>query len=255
MATRYYEGHCPDSVVYIIRKGGEALPQPSTYSSCVPIVEAPTYLVEADEFKWENGDTTHTISATHGSGYYSFSYRNGACIFKDSILAAIVDTASILSVTDTVLCWGDTLQLTLNEDVKGALWRGSDTGNSYTVTGEEQSISLSYISPCGEISKFFTIQRIGCDCKLYVPNSFTPDKASPTLNDNFSGLTDCTILSSETHIYNRWGELIYSGTAWNGTYKGEPAQEGMYLYHMRYEVRDGASSKWIQKIGTVTLLR
>jgi gliding motility-associated-like protein len=41
-------------------------------------------------------------------------------------------------------------------------------------------------------------------------------------------------------IFNRWGEKVYEGSdnfsSWNGTYKGEEAPIGIYIYVVEYKL-------------------
>jgi gliding motility-associated-like protein len=57
-------------------------------------------------------------------------------------------------------------------------------------------------------------------------------------------------------IYNRWGELVF-GTyvvddAWDGTFKGEPAEAGVYGYVL--EVKCTGGETYTAK-GDITLMR
>lgn len=69
---------------------------------------------------------------------------------------------------------------------------------------------------------------------FYAPNSFTPD--GDGYNENFFGYaTDIKWI--ELQIFNRWGELIFEGAddnsesvVWDGRYRGELVQSGMYVY-------------------------
>jgi len=69
---------------------------------------------------------------------------------------------------------------------------------------------------------------------FYAPNAFTPD--GDGFNETFFAYTSRTNLV-KLDIFNRWGELIYTGEAltaedlvWDGTYKGEVVQSGTYTY-------------------------
>ena len=58
-------------------------------------------------------------------------------------------------------------------------------------------------------------------------------------------------------VFNRWGELIFEsevpGQFWDGSYKGAPAQEGVYVWEVIY--KDLRSRKKERVFGHVTLLR
>lgn len=69
---------------------------------------------------------------------------------------------------------------------------------------------------------------------FYAPNSFTPD--GDGFNETFFGYaTDIKWI--EMQVFNRWGELIFSGAdhnsesvVWDGTFRGQPVQTGTYTY-------------------------
>lgn len=70
---------------------------------------------------------------------------------------------------------------------------------------------------------------------VYVPNTFTPDGRyyNNTFQASFYGIKNASI-----EIYNRWGELVYESKdmnfAWDGTYQGEPVQDGTYTWKITY---------------------
>lgn len=88
---------------------------------------------------------------------------------------------------------------------------------------------------------------------LWIPNAFTPK--GDNINDRFSVVASPGITNLKVTIFDRWGELIYEWTdingGWDGTYKGELAQEGVYVYILSATDSD----KSYQKVGHVTLLR
>ena len=74
---------------------------------------------------------------------------------------------------------------------------------------------------------------------LYVPNTFTPD--GDGLNDIFlpivtAGVRDGTYIFK---IFNRWGEEIFNTEdpekGWDGTYLGEPVQDGTYIWSILFK--------------------
>lgn len=88
---------------------------------------------------------------------------------------------------------------------------------------------------------------------LGLPNSFTP---------NGDGLNDCFGISYwgpvdelSFSIYNRWGQRVFfttnSANCWDGTFKGEPQNAGVFVYIIKAKTICGN----IEKKGTVTLLR
>lgn len=86
---------------------------------------------------------------------------------------------------------------------------------------------------------------------LYIPNAFSPNRDG--INDVFAaagvGYEKITY-----NIYNRWGEKLYQadGDGWNGTYKGQPVQHGVYMYFIEVVDNKGMYHSYS---GSVKLLR
>ncbi|GAB4449619.1 MAG: hypothetical protein OHK0036_06830 [Bacteroidia bacterium] len=86
------------------------------------------------------------------------------------------------------------------------------------------------------------------------PTGFSPNNDG--INDAFGPVNPRFLKSYELHIYNRWGEEIFSTTNpfeyWDGTYKNKAAQPGVYAYYARYKniLNEEKMSK-----GNITLLR
>jgi gliding motility-associated-like protein len=83
------------------------------------------------------------------------------------------------------------------------------------------------------------------------PSAFSPDQNE--LNEGFKVFNASGNVAFS--VYNAWGELLYTttnNTAWNGTYKDEPCQQGVYLYVADIKGKD---NEMLQFKGTVTLLK
>jgi gliding motility-associated-like protein len=84
-----------------------------------------------------------------------------------------------------------------------------------------------------------------------VPDAFTPDGDGK--NDLFKIYTAGNLTVQEFKIYNRWGELVYSGTTgWDGTYKGVKQPVGTYVYYAVLQYPDGKKENIN---GALTLIR
>jgi len=87
---------------------------------------------------------------------------------------------------------------------------------------------------------------------LWISNVFSPNE--DRLNDeyipNMDECTDVIVMA----ICDRWGEKVFETKqlkGWNGTFKGKPAQKGVYLYYAEFNTPWG-----IRKLkGTLTLIR
>lgn len=105
----------------------------------------------------------------------------------------------------------------------------------------------------GCIDTSFLIVEIIPQTTIYIPNTFTPD--GNKFNNIFLPIV-YDILNYEFSIFNRWGEEIFHTTdrkeGWDGTYKGEACQEGVYTYLIKIT---NNANKIISKTGQINLLR
>lgn len=89
--------------------------------------------------------------------------------------------------------------------------------------------------------------------RIFVPNAFTPN--GDQLNDSFH-LKGMYIFEYEIQIFSRWGELLFESdnfrNSWDGTYKGEAAQQDVYIYIVN---AIGTDRKRYHLKGNITLLR
>jgi gliding motility-associated-like protein len=95
--------------------------------------------------------------------------------------------------------------------------------------------------------------HVAFDSKIFVPNAFTPNGDGD--NDVFRAI-GWNLKTIHMHIYNRWGEQIFESNGlndgWDGTYKGQNAIEGVYMYKIEAEALDGEN---YYLNGSVTVLR
>jgi gliding motility-associated-like protein len=88
---------------------------------------------------------------------------------------------------------------------------------------------------------------------IFVPNAFTPNDNNK--NEIFKP-TGYGIRVYDMEIYNRWGEKLFETTdmdhGWDGYFKGQPVEEGVYVYKINAQGVDG---QWHFLKGNLTLLR
>ncbi|MEO1448188.1 MAG: gliding motility-associated C-terminal domain-containing protein, partial [Bacteroidota bacterium] len=88
---------------------------------------------------------------------------------------------------------------------------------------------------------------------IYVANAFTPN--GDGVNEAFFPV-GIGVEEVEMQIFTRWGPLVttlYSmEDRWDGTFKGAPAPEGVYVWKLFARLNDGRE---VNRVGTVTLYR
>ncbi|MBK9272149.1 MAG: gliding motility-associated C-terminal domain-containing protein [Saprospiraceae bacterium] len=96
---------------------------------------------------------------------------------------------------------------------------------------------------------------------IWVPNSFSPN--GDGVNDNFIPVLapDSYQIIRSLNIYDRWGNLVYAGRnllpnnpndGWDGNYKTQPVNPGVYVWMLEIEWKNGELEKFQ---GDLSLIR
>jgi gliding motility-associated-like protein len=134
-------------------------------------------------------------------------------------------------------------------------WKGSTTSDSIYFTQDTQQIQLLVIDSHQCEKTYFVQPNYSCFKPVWIPNVFTPDGKGPNENERFAA----SCVSCQTvymRIYNRWGEMIYSGVEpWDGTYQSVPVPNGVYAYIIGVEISFGTQKSLQHFKGSVQVLR
>lgn len=104
---------------------------------------------------------------------------------------------------------------------------------------------------CEDIS--FSLLRVRVKEHIFVPNAFSPN--GDNINDYFS-IESENMASIKIMIFNRWGDIFFTSDdpnfQWNGNYKGDPVELGIYGYMIKAKGENGSD---YEVNGTLTLIR
>ena len=91
-----------------------------------------------------------------------------------------------------------------------------------------------------------------CDGNIIIPNAFTPN--GDGRNDIFEPVMDYGYRINYMYIFNRWGQMIFSGIdgKWNGNFGGAAAEIGTYFYEISFSCILGGTT---ERSGDLTLIR
>lgn len=236
-------------------------------------------------YTWSPGNTLSDSTIANPIAYptqttlYTLLMDNGSCTdtFYQTVLVDYIINPSLMqvSVDEDTLFKGESTTLHVTPTTAYVyLWTPS-TGLSSANVSEPIATPLfttTYIvtlqdsstTECGLIDTI-TITIIEGLCGE--PYLFFPDAFSP----NGDGFNDILYVRGDfieelyLTIYNRWGEEVFSTTdqtiGWDGTYKGMPADPGVFVYYLTAKCIDGQywegnDAKHINiKKGNVTLIR
>jgi gliding motility-associated-like protein len=181
------------------------------------------------KYLWSTGDTGITVS-TDKKGKFTVKATG---IFCSNTQTIEVDDLPLnyLDLGPDILTCEENSPIILCPEGERFLWNTGDTSASITVTAPGKYWVTATEHNC-LASDTIVINFFGdCGLTYFVPNAFTPNEDN--LNELFM-VTGDNISRVDMHVYNRWGQLIFSGSgknvAWDGTYNGQPCGEGVYFY-------------------------
>lgn len=243
------------------------------------------------------GDTTVCKGTTvqlHATGGKTYTWDHGTSL-NDSTVAdpkatPQVPTTYIVNAVDTQGCTGadtvqigffppPTLHITPNTQpvtcanssiqlfVSGAkkfIWQpgllcDNNTSSHPIVTPTTTTTFYVYGSDGKGCDATDSITVICLRDSIYIPNAFTPNADGN--NDYIFPTSYCDFIFKNFSVFDRWGKLVFStdkeGDGWDGTYKGEPQPQGVYVYQVRgfKMVGEQVSKSETYIRGNITLLR
>jgi gliding motility-associated-like protein len=234
-------GGCPDSFSTTLT----VLPSPQVdLGADTLLCDAASYLLDgtspgATSYFWENG-STKPMRLIEANGVYSLLVSNEYCEKEASVEVRFFNEtypgASLDLGPDST--WCDNFTLTLDASLPGAgsyLWEDGDTAALRIISQSGTYAVTAFLENC-PLTDEAEITITHCEGKVYVPNAFSPNGDS--VNDLFRPFGQDVVFKN-MKIFDRWGGILYNSDqpdpGWDGTRKGKPAIEGVYVYLLEYE--------------------
>jgi gliding motility-associated-like protein len=121
-------------------------------------------------------------------------------------------------------------------------------GRTFTAPGIYRASDYNCIAPT---ILEYEVKRDPCACLVYLPNAFSPNDDGQ--NDQLRLFSNCPLQNVQMSVYSRWGDRLFEGNsaeaAWDGQAGQKPADPGVYMVAVRYQVLDESGN--IQE-GTLT---
>lgn len=152
-------------------------------------------------------------------------------------------------------CLGDSSKiiLTTTPGYTHYLWNGNlSNSHEFTVT-QPGKYKVEVNNICGTAADEIEVFK-DCNLPVYMPSAFTPN--ADGLNDLYGYSTFNKNKLISLHIYNRFGQLIFTSTditkKWDGTFKNVPQENGLYIYTLNLKTPD---KRTITRKGKLVLIR
>jgi len=254
---------------------------------CPPLtVEFYNHTVDATQFLWEFGDGnsstlvepihtyskpgTYVVKLTADGPGGRNTREDVVIVVYESPIALFDLTPSVTVIPDDVVSFRDKS----SGNIVSWTWDFGDGQQSseanpthiYAEAGT-YDVNLSVVNDkgCPDSYKLTEAVTARVGGKIAYPNAFTPNPGGPSggvydpqdpSNFVFFPFTAEGIVEYKLQIYNRWGQLLFESDdvniGWDGYYKNELCQMGVYIWKARVKFSDGSTKSFV---GDVTLLR
>lgn len=218
-------------------------------------------------YLWDNGETTASASELcSGTSSVQVTDVNG-CVVSGTV------TVGTQHSFDSIDVWADDSVVFINESTAlhataipngtyqwqpVSLLSGSTTANPTTsLLTDTTTFVVTYTDSVGcTYTDSVKVCCIQVDCgrsNVFIPNIFTPN--GDGLNDEWCFRGEY-IIGFHIVVFTRWGELVFEtddvNKCWNGRYKDNWCQPGVYTYYCTVECEGHMSGTFK---GDVTLIR
>ncbi len=202
-------------------------------------------------YVWQDGTTAADFTVSKAGRYIVVVDLNN-CKASDTVNIMQKAIPYFTLGRDSAICSGEEYVLMPSLNTTAAyLWQDGSATPSFVVT-HEGVYSLTASNECGSHTDSIIITKGFCN--ILMPNGFTPNNDG--LNDVFRVKYPFAVTNFHFLVTNRWGQTIFETNnihnGWDGTWKGEPALEGIYVWVISFTDING---KGQQFKGIVTLLR
>ncbi len=163
-----------------------------------------------------------------------------------------LEEVSEVGLDDLSLCIGEAVEVEVSGNDFQLAWSTSDTIPSITIS-EPGNYWLDRFGSCGMYRDEFEVTVEDCGCKVYIPDTFNP--SSSGMDSVFNLGSDCSFVTYEIAIFDRWGNLVFEGTdindSWDGTYLSNEVDAGVYMYKLIYDFLENQEIEF----GQINLIR
>ena len=199
-------------------------------------------------YLWQDNSINSTYNVIE-EGVYSTQVSVNNCNSEDTIIVSYTPLPTIEFGPDTTLCQGETLTLDATNSNASYLWQDNSTNPTFNIVQEGTYWAWVTATDCSA-SDTILVSEIDCEITLQMPNVFSPN--NDDVNDLFVPIYSNGIVSMNTLIFNRWGNLVYETDRLLIEWNGEGFNDGTYFWVVHYIDINGEEK---DLTGYVTLMK
>lgn len=157
---------------------------------------------------------------------------------------------------DTIICDDQRIDLHIDEPDISVQWNGETTSKHFIITAPGIYTARITDRGCSYTDTIFVNPSNCNECKVFVPNAFSPN--GDGRNDVFTIFTEegCEdLLSYRINIFDRWGQKVFESNSLEVHWDGDDAAQGVYTYTIEYEYPLLRDSQTLTKRGFIVLVK
>ncbi len=193
-----------------------------------------------------------------GTHHISYSYLDDEdCLFTANTVVSISNATVVASPTNVIVNSGETIALTAfgTSGLAGQLtytWSPAeglsctDCPNPIASPSANTTYTVSVVEEFTCTASASVTIGVTIENTFVVPNAFSPN--GDGVNDLFR-VSGNNIEGVEMHIYNRWGQAIYSSKnaaitdGWDGSFNNAPMKIGVYVFYAYIHFKDNPNTE------------
>jgi gliding motility-associated-like protein len=208
--------------------------------------------------------STSSISNLPGGTYSVTVTDNNGCTSVQTVTITVPDPFTIKASNDTIIAVGYNANLSVLTTSGGTPdytfeWLPADglntTSGASVIASPQQNTYYVVTARDANGCEFSDTIYVRVDVKLYdFPDGFSPN-GSNVINQTFGIIASPSVELIEIKIFNRWGQLVFSGNGnnarWDGTFNGKLQPMDNYVWQAQVQLPDGTREN---KQGNVILV-